>query len=285
MDLLADYSVSGIDFSLAGNGGPDCVYHLSGWRRLLEDVFALCFCSLCLIVGLKIHRRPPTRKALGHVGEATYSASRLALLTGVTFAYGMEITYKLATRQFVFVLNPCHLMCLIQIILLAWPASSSALTYLFRFHLSYMHGPLLAVFLPVTNTLFLPGEVFTYWFEHAMIIVIPLWLLRRGANASGGLYTVEPTSDLSWPLMSYGIWGIFHFAFLESVAFLTQANLNSMLCPAISDPFGGQNWRLWALGHQFVLNLLAGKLFSLWGTSEEKVLDVKLASNGRTKAT
>jgi TMEM164 family len=55
---------------------------------------------------------------------------------------------------------------------------------------------------------------------------------------------------LAWGLMAYGIWGFFHFLFLLPLAVWTGANLNSVLCPAISDPFRGPNYKLHALWHQ-----------------------------------
>ena len=81
---------------------------------------------------------------------------------------------------------------------------------------------------------------------------------------------MEATSDISWAFISYGFWALYHFAFLETLSLFTLANLNSMLCPAISDPFYGPNWRLWAFGHQFILNFLSGKIFGLIGISEDK---------------
>jgi hypothetical protein len=41
-----------------------------------------------------------------------------------------------------------------------------------------MHGPLMATFFPVTNTLFLPGEVLVYWLEHFLLLIIPATLLK-----------------------------------------------------------------------------------------------------------
>ena len=54
----------------------------------------------------------------------------------MTFAFALEACYKMATRQFVFIVNPCHLLCLIHIVLLAVPAKYRSLQYLFRFVIS-----------------------------------------------------------------------------------------------------------------------------------------------------
>ena len=54
----------------------------------------------------------------------------------------------------------------------------------------------MACLLPVTNTLFLPFEVATYWIEHVLLLIVPVYLLR-----SGGHYSVENFSDPSWIFM------------------------------------------------------------------------------------
>ena len=61
-----------------------------------------------------------------------YDAVRILLLVAMTFALALEACYKVATRQFVFIVNPCHLLCVIHIVLLAAPAKYKSLQYLFR---------------------------------------------------------------------------------------------------------------------------------------------------------
>ena len=61
-----------------------------------------------------------------------YSPVRILLLVAMTFAFSLEACFKVATRQLVFIVNPCHLLCLIHIVLLAVPAKYKWLQYLFR---------------------------------------------------------------------------------------------------------------------------------------------------------
>lgn len=260
-DIFFNYCVSGINFSLPGNGGQECHDFIDQPRRSYECIFGILVSIGCLILGIKLHK-PPGRPRIGN--PFVYDPWRIALLVSMTFVFAMELCYKLATRQAIFILQPCHILCLIMMFLLAAPATNSrALTYLFRVHIYFLHGPIVAIIFPVTNTLFLPFEVSTYWLEHFFLMIIPLYLLRQG-----GVFTMEKTMDLTWPLMSFGIWGIYHFIILEFMSLFTMANLNSMLCPAITDPFYGPNYRLYALGHQFALNFLSGKLFGLLGKDE-----------------
>ena len=57
---------------------------------------------------------------------------------------------------------------------------------------------------------------------------------------------------MNWSFIAYGVWGLYHYIFLQPLAFLTLGNLNSVLCPAITDPFRGPYYRLHGMWHQLV---------------------------------
>lgn len=84
-------------------------------RRLLEDLLGLAICAVSVALGLRYLRRPPRRRELTGVATFVYRPARMFLLVAMTFAYALELGYKLATRQFIFILNPCHVLCLVQV--------------------------------------------------------------------------------------------------------------------------------------------------------------------------
>ncbi|CAL8118787.1 unnamed protein product [Orchesella dallaii] len=237
--VIKDWLVGGVDFTLAGNGGPACTEFTSTARRYVEFMVGVAFAMSLGTWAYKNCSLPEYRSS-----ARRDRTGRKLLLVIVSLVFGMEVAYKFSTRTVIFLLNPCHVITAIQIYLLA-ASPSRLVTAVFRIHINFLNGALLALLFPVTNTLFLPFETEIYFIQHFMMLVTPYYLMRVG-----GAYTIEKLSDFTWTFGGYAIMILYHFLFLLPIALPWEVNLSQVLCPAISDPFYGPDYRLWTLFHQ-----------------------------------
>ncbi|XP_050389357.2 transmembrane protein 164 [Patella vulgata] len=252
---ILDFAVGGIDFAVPGNGGMECAAYLSNTQRLVESVLFLLFAAGLIWCGYSKLKLPPLRDdALNR--EMDYWGKRIMLFS-MCLTFGIELGYKFASKTMIFVVYPCHVATSIQIFLLAVPPKRYV-TGIFRLQLYILNGAPLAIIFPVTDTRILPFEVELYYIQHILMLIVPLYLLRMG-----GVYIPEKLNDFSWSLVALGILFIYHFIPLQIGALISHVNLNNMLCPAISDPFHGQFYRLCGSAHQILLIPLQGKIYAL----------------------
>ena len=106
----------------------------------------------------------------------------------------------------------------------------------------------------------LPGEVLIYFIQHVFILLVPMYMLFIGGN-----FQPESRLNTAWPLFSMSLICLYHFIFLQPIAFSTSVNLNCILCPAVSDPLGNRFWRLAAFMHQSFLVPILSKSYSYYG--------------------
>ncbi|XP_076064555.1 transmembrane protein 164 isoform X2 [Oratosquilla oratoria] len=250
VENILDWSYGGVDGTIPGNGGPTCAGFLSIQRRLVETFFGCALSLTYFFWGYAYITYPTSYRFV----RKDRGGKRL-LLVLMSLTLGIEVGYKFATKQLIYLLNPCHVTTALQIYLLAAPPSKFVTT-LFRVHLNFLNGAVLAIVFPVTNSRLLPFEVEIYWIQHIMMLVVPYYLLRLG-----GVYTIEHLSDMSWTIMSLGILLLYHFLPLQLVGLAFEVNLNNMICPAISDPFYGPNYRVAAVMHQSLCVPLISKTF------------------------
>ncbi|XP_063430760.1 transmembrane protein 164-like [Mytilus trossulus] len=242
-----DWSYTGVNFELAGNGGDLCQTFLSVQQRIIESVFTTIVSGIVVVIAT-LHLTLPN---VPLKSDRDYCGKRILLVVMCT-TFGIELGFKLATRQMIYILNPCHIATMMQIFCLAAPPSK-LVTAVFRIHLHMLSGAPIAILFPVVNTRLLPFEIEIYYIQHILMLIIPFYLILKG-----GVYNPEPMWDLSWAAVSVGSTYIYHFITLQYIGFVFKVNLNNMLCPAISDPFYGPYYRLCALFHQtLVLPFLA----------------------------
>ncbi|XP_003698940.1 transmembrane protein 164 isoform X1 [Apis florea] len=247
---MFEWAYDGVNASIPRNVGPECAYYLSLKQRIIETLFISIFIISFLVWG---YRRIKLPSKVSYVNQDC--VGRRILLIIMSLVLGMEIGFKFTSRTVIYILNPCHITSAAQLYLLA-ANPSPMVTAIFRIHLNFLNGPLLAYLFPETESRRIFADKALYYIQHGLMVVIPYYLLRIG-----GVYNIEPLSDMSWCVFSYGINLVYHFWIIQPIALPTQVNLSHMLCAAILDPFEGQNYRMWTFIHQGLLCPLLCKLF------------------------
>lgn len=72
-----------------------------------------------------------------------------------------------------------------------------------------LNGPLLAFVFPEVDCRTLPFEQAAYWIQHAMLYIIPAYIIRTGA------YQVEDIKDFNWAIIGVETQLIYHFGVLN----------------------------------------------------------------------
>ena len=266
---MLESSYIGVDYSIPGNGGPDCYNSISIKQRVVETcVYTV---GILLLFGPPVYPFFKKWRAQQPVSDKDDCAkskgyqpsiTQKFLLVILCVVFGVEFGYKIATQRYIYLLNPCHVLTIVQIYLLsAEPSPVSA--SVFRVHIHLLFCGILAILFPVLNTRKLPGEIFIYWLQHILVtFVVPPYLFHLG-----GAYKQEPLQDLVWMSLSVLIFGFYMFYWLQSLAMISLVNLNNMLCPAVSDPFKGPYYRWYAMVYLTLLNMVFGKIYTVIVTS------------------
>lgn len=100
----------GIQANIPGNGGPECVAYLSKGLILFETLLSTALVILFAVCGIKTYTLPAqvtsTRKD---------PVFKKVLLVVLSIVFGIEIVYKVVSRQLLYLLNPCHVCTILEV--------------------------------------------------------------------------------------------------------------------------------------------------------------------------
>ncbi|VDP20432.1 unnamed protein product [Soboliphyme baturini] len=276
------YLSNGINFSLPGTGGANCVRYLSVEQKLLETILSFALGIYEVRISLPKILRSPAFQQEGRVPNQPSCSVRYLLTALLVLAFSAEIFYKVLTESLLFLLNPCHVTTVLQLISLLSYSPSYFVRLMYGISMYMVSGATLAILFPVTNTRLYPGEVLSYYIHHFIMLLVPAYFLSLG-----GFYGPDSFINADFYRFVHGLLMLYNFGVLQLVGTtggkkiivfkfveealcggmpcvliknvivdaddiheFTQVNLNCILCPAVSDPFSGRYYRICAVIHQ-----------------------------------
>lgn len=200
------WAYDGVNGSIPRNTGFECVNYLTTTRHIAESLILIPVAIVIFKFGMS--KLPPLQ--INYSGTDRILFGKQLLLIIMTALLGLEMGFKLCTRTAIYILNPCHVTSMLQgnklccfssslkymcasfydlpcffftfkVYLLAAKPSKWTTT-LFRIHINYLNGPLLAFLFPEHESRKITFELPTYYIQHGLMFVIPVYLLRHGGT-------------------------------------------------------------------------------------------------------
>lgn len=116
---LLDWMYGGVDPRFEGNGGPECAAFLPPQQRACESlVFVLLSVAEVLVSARYIDVSRAHREAVRERDARRQQEDSLGknlLLAALCVTFGVEVGFKFATKTVIYLLNPCHVVTMIQV--------------------------------------------------------------------------------------------------------------------------------------------------------------------------
>ena len=109
-DMLA-WTYTGVDHSLTGNGGTECINFIPFKQKIIETVIFVSIGLFEILIAIPRLNLPAVTHKTNHADPL---GKRILLLI-MTLTFGIELGYKFATRQMIWILNPCHIVTMMQV--------------------------------------------------------------------------------------------------------------------------------------------------------------------------
>ncbi|KAI8096382.1 TMEM164 family-domain-containing protein [Halteromyces radiatus] len=155
-------------------------------------------------------------------GQASWMEK--GLLASLVASLGVTLTHKMIRKNVLFMLQPCHVNCLLLIFTMMARKTSALPHILFNIYLHTQWGAIAALVFPDLRDHQYLGETFNFFAEHILILLAPVYMIysRR--------YLVLPTSpDMAF--LSFSLYSLFHSPLLHICALKSGLNLNYLFTP------------------------------------------------------
>lgn len=160
------------------NASNTATWFLSPEQHLVEWAIFNCVCAWLLYTQAKRHRWTVlvAADARDPSDSAWVWADRLLAACSISVLCA-TLVFKYLSNCMIFLLQPCHIQNL-ALVIFAVSRGRFAGT-VFNIYLHCQFGAWLALLGPDTSELLLPGEVFSFFFQHVLLVTAPFYYIAR----------------------------------------------------------------------------------------------------------
>lgn len=113
---LLDWIYGGVDPKFEGNGGPACAAFITRQQRFNESMVIVLLSIAEVVLALKKIDFAKEHKEIKHGrNNKEDSLGKNLLLVALCMTFGVEVGFKFATKTVIYLLNPCHIVTMVQV--------------------------------------------------------------------------------------------------------------------------------------------------------------------------
>ena len=105
---LGNVMYGGIKPKIPGHGGAKCIAYLSRSLMVTDTAIASVMMVIVLIYACKTYTLPQVIKDDGN------PRFKRLLLVLIAVLFGIELGYKICSRQMLYIMNPCHVITAVE---------------------------------------------------------------------------------------------------------------------------------------------------------------------------